>query len=139
VSFVLDNSVALAWCFEDEQTIAVLALLDRITETGAFAPGIWPLEAANGLLVAERRGRLGSDRRLRLAGFLQELPITIDVDTAAQAWLATTRLAERFRLSAYDAAYLELAQRLGLPLASLDRALRAAAGALELTVLGTEP
>jgi hypothetical protein len=59
VSFVLDNSVALAWCFEDEQTIAVLALLDRITETGAFAPGIWPLEAANGLLVAERRGRLG--------------------------------------------------------------------------------
>jgi predicted nucleic acid-binding protein len=98
---------------------------------------LWPLEALNGLLVAERRGRLDASRRLRLAGFLRALPITLDVDTASQAWSETARLAERFGLSAYDAAYLELAQRRDLPLASLDRALRAAATVLGLTVLGS--
>jgi hypothetical protein len=57
VSFVLDNSVALAWCFADEQTPAVMDLLDRVAETGAVAPLLWPLEALNGLIVAERRRR----------------------------------------------------------------------------------
>jgi predicted nucleic acid-binding protein len=137
VSFVLDNSVALTWCFEDERTPATAALLEQVGELGAQAPMLWPLEALNGLLVAERRGRLDASRRLRLAGFLRALPITLDVDTASQAWSETARLAERFGLSAYDAAYLELAQRRDLPLASLDRALRAAATVLGLTVLGS--
>lgn len=61
MSCVLDNSVALAWCFEDEQTPAVMALLDRIAETGAVAPQLWPIEALNGLLTAERRGRIDRD------------------------------------------------------------------------------
>jgi predicted nucleic acid-binding protein len=137
VSFVLDNSVALTWCFEDERTPATTALLEQVGEFGAQAPMLWPLEALNGLLVAERRGRLDASRRQRLAGFLRALPITLDVDTASQAWTETARLAERFGLSAYDAAYLELAQRRDLPLASLDRALRAAATVLGLTVLGS--
>ena len=137
MSFVLDNSVALTWCFEDERTPATAALLEQVGELGAQAPMLWPLEALNGLLVAERRGRLDAARRQRLAGFLRALPITLDVDTASQAWTETARLAERFGLSAYDAAYLELARRRDLPLASLDRALRAAATVLGLTVLGS--
>jgi predicted nucleic acid-binding protein len=137
VSFVVDNSVALTWCFEDERTPATAALLEQVGELGAQAPMLWPLEALNGLLVAERRGRLDAPQRRRLAGFLPALPITLDVDTASQAWTETARLAERFGLSAYDAAYLELAQSHDLPLASLDRALRAAATVLGLKVLGS--
>ena len=136
MSFVLDNSVALTWCFEDERTPATTALLEQVAESGALAPTLWPLEALNGLLVAERRGRLDAARRQRLSGFLRALPITIDDETASHAWSATADLAERFNLSSYDAAYLELAQRRHLPLASLDRGLRAAATALGLTVLG---
>jgi predicted nucleic acid-binding protein len=139
VSFVLDNSVALAWCFEDEQTPAVMALLDRLTETGAGAPLLWPLEALNGLLVAERRGRLDAAKRARLAGFLRELPITLDRDTADRVWDTTLGLAARFKLSVYDAAYLELAQRRRLPLATLDRELRDAAIASQVDVLGAPP
>lgn len=60
MSFVVDNSVALAWCFEDEQTADIMAVLDRIAENGAFAPQLWPIEALNGLLTAERRGRIDS-------------------------------------------------------------------------------
>ena len=137
MSFVVDNSVALTWCFEDERTPATAALLEQVGKQGGVAPMLWPLEALNGLLVAERRGRLDASRRRRLTGFLRALPITLDAETAPQAWTATARLAERFGLSAYDAAYLELAQRHQLPLASLDRDLRSAATALGLTVLGS--
>lgn len=137
MSFVVDNSVALAWCFEDEHTQAVMDLLDRVAETGAFAPSLWPLEALNGLLMAERRRRVDVRRRQRLAGFLRALPVTLDTETADQAWTVTVRLAERHRLSVYDAAYLELAQRRKLPLATLDEDLIKAAKALGTTVLGT--
>ena len=85
MSFVVDNSVALAWCFEDEHTQPVMDLLDRVAETGAFAPSLWPLEALNGLLMAERRKRVDARRRHRFAGFLRALPITLDTETADQA------------------------------------------------------
>lgn len=139
MSFVLDNSVALAWCFEDEQTPAVMDLLDRVTENGATAPLLWPLEVLNGLLMAERRRRLDAAKRAEMAALLRALPITLDMDTVERSWDATAGLAERFRLSVYDAAYLELAQRRRLPLASLDRALRDAASALGLEALGQSP
>ena len=135
MSFVLDNSVALSWCFEDEQTPSVMALLDRVVETGAMAPLLWPLEALNGLLVAERRRRLTAAQRAELTGLLRALPITLDDETADKSWEDTLRLAERFTLSVYDATYLELAQRRRLPLASKDRALRSAAAALGVVVL----
>jgi predicted nucleic acid-binding protein len=137
VSFVIDNSVALAWCFEDEQTVAIMALLDRLAETGATAPQLWPLEALNGLLTAERRGRIDAAVRRRLAGFLVQLPVVIDDETASQAWIATAQLAERYDLTAYDAAYLELALRLDLPLATNDAALIAAARAAGASLLPT--
>jgi predicted nucleic acid-binding protein len=137
VSFVVDNSIALAWCFEDEHTQPIMDLLDRVAETGAVAPSLWPLEALNGLLMAERRKRLDGRRRQRLAGFLRGLPVTLDTETADQAWSATARLAERYRLTLYDAAYLELAQRRKLPLATLDDDLIKAGKVLGMTLLGT--
>ena len=136
MSFVLDASVALAWCFEDEHTRPVMDLLDRAAESGAFAPSLWPLEALNGLLMAQRRGRVDARRRHRLAGFLRTLPVTLDTESADQAWTGTVRLAERHRLSVYDAAYLELAQRRRLPLATLDQDLIKAVRALGLARLG---
>ena len=136
MSLVLDSSVTLAWCFDDERTPTTDMLLDRVVDSGAEAPSLWPLEILNALAMAERRGRINADKRQELAGFLQDLPVSIDVETASQAWAATSRLAARHRLTIYDAAYLELAQRLGLPLATLDRELQAAAGALGITVLG---
>lgn len=136
MSFVLDSSVALTWCFDDERMVATDALLDRVVESGATAPSLWPLEVLNALAMAERRSRIDAARRQRLGGFLRDLPVTIDVETASQAWAVTSQLATRFRITMYDAAYLELAQRLGLPLATLDRELRAAGGALGVTLLG---
>ncbi|MBN8454960.1 type II toxin-antitoxin system VapC family toxin [Accumulibacter sp.] len=136
MSFVLDSSVSLAWCFDDERTDAADALLERVVEAGAAAPALWPLEVLNALAMAERRSRINAERRQRLAGFLGDLPVIIDDETASQAWVATCQLAARFRLTVYDAAYLELAQRRGLPLATFDQELRAAAVALGVTLLG---
>jgi predicted nucleic acid-binding protein len=138
MTFVVDNSVALAWCFEDEQTAGVMALLDQVAEAGAIAPQLWPLEALNGLLTAERRGRIDRDARHRLAGLLQALPITVDDETASRLWTTTARLAEQHGLTSYDAAYLELAMRRGAPLATRDTALIAAARTVGVDLLPTE-
>ncbi len=132
---VVDSSVTLTWCFEDEQTAASLALLEQVVEHGAVAPAVWPLEVLNALVMAERRKRVDAAQRQRLTGFLRDLPIALDAETAAQAWSATVQLAERHRLTVYDAAYLELAQRRGLPLASLDNELRAAAQAVGVALV----
>lgn len=96
----------------------------------------WPLEALNGLAMAERHRRIDSTRRRGLIEFLRDLPITIDPETVNQVWTGTSQLAEQHRLTLYDAAYLELALRLGLPLATLDQDLRAAGDAAGVTLLG---
>lgn len=137
MSFVLDNSVALAWCFEDEQTSGIMALLDRVADQGAVAPQLWPIEALNGLLTAERRGRIAGDVRRSLAGFLHELPIRIDEETANNLWTATAQLAATHGLTAYDATYLELALRLRLPLATRDAAMVSAARTAGVQLLPT--
>jgi predicted nucleic acid-binding protein len=136
LSFVVDNSVALAWCFEDEHTQPIMDLLDRVAETGAVAPSLWPLEALNGLLMAESRKRLDTKRRQRVASFLRGLPVMLDAETADQAWSATARLAERYRLTLYDAADQELASAGKLPLATLDQDLIRAGKALGMRLLG---
>lgn len=136
MSFILDSSVALSWCFEDERTPATKALLDRVAETTALVPQHWPLEVLNGLMMAERRKRIDAPTRRRLAEFLRDLPIAPDPDTVGQIWGATQQLAERFRLTVYDAAYLELARRRHLPLATLDAELGRAGAALGVTLLG---
>ena len=136
MTFVVDSSVALAWCFKDEQTERTDALLREVATSGATAPTLWPLEVLNGLAMGERRGRLDATQRDSLAGLLRDLPIRIDKETTVQAWGATARLAASFRLTVYDAAYLELAQRLSLPLATRDRALRTASRNLGVALLG---
>ena len=95
--------------------------------------GRWRLSTASS--PAERRRRVSPEQRATLAGFLRDLLVRLDAHTAEQAWDATVRLAERFKLTVYDAAYLELAQRRRLPLASLDQDLRAAATAASVEVL----
>jgi predicted nucleic acid-binding protein len=136
MTFVVDSSVALSWCFDDERTPETRALLERIGETGASAPQHWPAEVLSGLMMAERRQLVGPDQRRRLADFLRDLPIVLDAETVDQLWSATPTLAEQFRLTVYDAIYLEQAHRRRLPLATLDRALRAAAASLGVSVLG---
>lgn len=133
---VLDCSVALSWCFEDERTPATVAVLEQVAEQGAVVPAIWRLEVANGLQSALRRGRIDAGYRDASISDLALLEIVTDPETDAHAWAATLQLSERFRLTAYDAAYLELARRRNLPLASLDQELRAAAHALGTLLLG---
>jgi len=136
VTLVIDASLTLSWYFEDERTPAADTLLDRVTSTGAVVPSLWRLETANGLQVAIRRKRIDVAFRDRALTHLTRLPITVDAETDAYAWTTTLQLADRFQLTLYDAAYLELAQRRALPLATLDSALRPAAEALGLTLLG---
>jgi len=127
MAFVVDASVALAWCFEDEATPYAESVLDRLQQTAAVVPAIWPLEVANVLLTAERRQRLTEAQTVRLAQLLRGLPITIDTEGLTQALGSTLSLGREYGLSAYDTSYLELAMRQGLSLATQDAALREAA------------
>lgn len=133
---VLDSSATLAWIFGDETTEAVRHLVETVADEGAIVPVLWRLEIANSLTVAVRRGRIDAGFRDAALRDLALLDIAIDPQTNAQAWTATVQLADRFRLTLYDAAYLELAQRRSLPLASLDGDLRAAARTLDIALLG---
>ncbi len=135
---VLDSSVALAWVLPGEGSDATEALLDEIATVGAAAPGLWPLETANVLLQAEKARRITQEERRRSLATLAALPIHIDPATAAQAFGRTLSLAEKQGLTLYDASYLELALRLSLPLASLDKKLRHAAAACGVALLGRE-
>lgn len=136
MSLVLDGSAALAWCFEDEGTPAVDLVMMQVVQEGAIVPALWRLEVANGLQTSIRRGRMTAEKRDALLVALGELDIVTDPETNRYAWSTTIRLAERYKLTPYDASYLELAQRLSLPLASLDKALRVAAQAVGLPLLG---
>ena len=136
MTVVIDSSFTLTWFFEDERTDATLALLDRVQQSGAVVPSLWRLEVANALQMGIRRGRIDAAYRDASLLDLSALDITVDADGADFAWSTTLRLADRFRLTLYDAAYLELAQRLGLPLATLDQALRVAAAGVDVALLG---
>jgi len=125
--FVLDCSVAMAWCFADETNPYTEAVLQDLADVGAVVPSIWPLEMANVLLVAERRKRISKAQSRRFVELLQSLPIAVDDVSAARVWDGVLSLAREQQLSAYDAAYLELAMREGLPLATADNALKRAA------------
>jgi predicted nucleic acid-binding protein len=137
VSLVVDASLALAWYFQDEATPGTEKVLDRVAEGGAVVPGLWRLELANGLQVAVRRGRISIAYRDASLADLMQMQIETDSETNTQAWSATLRLAETQELTLYDAAYLELAQRRRLPLATLDRELRRAADKVGVAVLGS--
>ena len=129
-NFVLDGSVTMVWGFEDEADDYAEAILERMPDLQAHVPSLWPLEVANALLVGERRRRITSAETARFIAILGAFPITVDDQTVGHAWADTMHLARAHNLSSYDAAYLELAIRLGLPLAALDGKLKTAAGAM---------
>jgi predicted nucleic acid-binding protein len=137
VHCVLDSSAALAWVLPGQATTIIEALLADVSEDGAAAPGLWPLEVANVLWLAERRGRITLAERTRALALLGDLPIQIDEQTTARAFGATSALAAGSDLTVYDACYLELALRLGLPIASLDKPLCQAAFAAGVRLIVT--
>ena len=133
--FVLDASIALAWCFDDEATTLTRQVLERLVSEAASVPGIWHLEIANGLAVSERRSRISRADSIEFIEALGSLVILADEQTSSRALGRILDLAREERLTAYDAAYLELAMRLGVPLASKDQALCDAAERLGVTVM----
>ena len=130
--FVLDCSVTMAWCFEDEADRYSDAVLAAPTAERAIVPSLWSLEVVNVLVVSERQGRLSREDGQRFLELLGGLPIT--VSSFAPEPAEVMALARGHRLSAYDAAYLSLALRMSLPIAARDRPLRAAARATRVMV-----
>jgi predicted nucleic acid-binding protein len=129
VSLVLDSSATLAWIYQNEVTDGTRRIFDLVASSGAWVPSLWRLEIANGLQAGIRRKRIDAGFRAAALANLSELDISVDQETDSFAWTTTLQLADRFGLTLYDAAYLELAPRRHLPLATLDQPLRAAAAA----------
>jgi predicted nucleic acid-binding protein len=126
----MDCSVAMAWCFEDEKTSYTEALLNALSGgANAVVPSLWSYEVLNVLVIAQRRKRMSQAQALHFWRELQCLPIRIDENQTDRPSLEIMALADQYQLTAYDAAYLELALRESLPLASLDEDLKKAAKA----------
>jgi predicted nucleic acid-binding protein len=125
--FILDCSVTMAWYFKDEANTYAKAVRSSLTRMNAVVPSLWPLEVANILVLGERRRRSTEAEASKWLRYMKMLPIRVDDEMAARAWSDILHIARSYDLSAYDACYLELAIRLGLPLASLDDKLKATA------------
>ena len=132
---VVDASIAMSWYFDDEKSPGSDRILEAVGQSGATVPGHWRLEIANSLRTAVNRERVTPAYRNAVLDALSGLPIEIDPETVRHAWGATLALADKHRLTPYDAAYLELALRRNLPLATLDKALQAAAATERVEVL----
>jgi predicted nucleic acid-binding protein len=135
MAFVIDASMALAWCFEDEASPRADRVLSRLEKEEGVAPSIWPLEVANGLRTAEKRGRIDEREVPAVVRLLATLPIEVVPVGADQALGDVLSLARAAGLSTYDAAYLDLALRRGLPLATADDYLEWAAAATGVEVV----
>lgn len=131
-AFVLDCSVTISWLMPDE--FFDFNLLDQVAEEGAIVPSLWSLEVGNVLLLAERKKRISLEQRQTALHVLAELPVSVDMMTAHNAWLETMEIAERYNLTLYDASYLELSLRRSLPLATVDKSLKKAADLAGVTV-----
>ena len=123
---VVDCSVTMAWCFEDESSELADTVLGHLADTEAWVPSLWAFEVANVLLVAERRGRLTPADSTRFVALLSDLPILIDDSAHERALGSVLSTGRDYDLSAYDATYLELAMRLGGVMTTADERLRAA-------------
>ncbi|MBW1932907.1 MAG: type II toxin-antitoxin system VapC family toxin [Deltaproteobacteria bacterium] len=126
--FVVDNSVVMAWCFQDEASQYADAILGSLEVSRAIVPSIWPLEVENVLLVAELRNRLSEADSARFIALLTELPITIEQESpermmSERMMREILALAREHQISSYDASYLDLAMRKGVPIATLDNGL----------------
>ncbi|MHB1513886.1 type II toxin-antitoxin system VapC family toxin [Acidiferrobacter sp.] len=127
MAFVADASMTLAWYLRDEDAESANRVRERLLGEGICVPAHWALEVCNALLVATRRGRITIQEMSELLPDLRLLPETVDHQTDAAAWSTTLDLAKAHGLTLYDAAYLELALRRELPLATLDKRLHGAA------------
>jgi predicted nucleic acid-binding protein len=136
MSLILDASATLAWLLPNEITEEIERLFNRVLSEGAFVPQLWRLEVANILTLSVRRARITSTYRNTALEQLKQLAIAIDGETSQYAWSRTLAFADKYGLTVYDAAYLELADRLELPLATLDDDLRHAAEEEDITLLG---
>jgi predicted nucleic acid-binding protein len=132
--FVMDNSVVMSWCFEDEGNSYAEAVLESLETGKAFVPAIWPLEAGNVLLVAERKKRLRHASAVRFLALLSGLPISVEQEPPDRMLKEILSLAREHELSTYDASYLDLAMRLDLPISTLDTSLLKAAGKCEVPI-----
>jgi predicted nucleic acid-binding protein len=134
--FVIDASVAAAWCFEDEHTDPTLVLLERLRAgERALVPALWSFEIANIVWAARRTGRVTADKARKCLDLLRVLPIEVEFEPPARVFDSVTNLAVRYDITVYDASYLELAIRDDLPLATLDRELARAAQEAGVTAL----
>ena len=124
---VLDASVAVSWCLKDENDRYAIGVLEQLHDHAVTAPAIWPLEVGNSLLVAERRARMTSEDLAQALGFLLRLPVECEHQDPGHCFSVVLPIAHEHGLSAYDASYLELAMREGLPLATMDTHLAHAA------------
>jgi predicted nucleic acid-binding protein len=131
-SFVLDCSITMTWCFEDESNNFADEILENLQVSTAVVPTIWPLEVANVLLIAEKNKRLTGVQSASFIDALSALPIIIDPSTTFRAMHSIFSLASTTGLTIYDAAYLELAVREKIPLITLDKGLSKAAKKLSV-------
>lgn len=132
---VMDASVVASLFLPDEASGRAAELIREATGEGLVAPGLMQLEVMNILLMAKRRGRIDGQQFRVVIGAFDRLPITLQPVLSSEQKAETARLAEQHGLTAYDAAYLELAMRMGMPLATLDEALAKAAGAEGVEVM----
>jgi len=135
-AFVVDCSIAMAWLFHDEATPKTAALLDRLAGETALVPAWWFIEIANVIAIAERKGRITPIQSDAFIADLSKLGIERDDEASARAFTHLLALCRTHRLTSYDAIYLDLAIRRGLPLATLDADLRKAAKKLGVGLLG---
>jgi predicted nucleic acid-binding protein len=119
----VDASVTLAWFFPDEATPQTESLLGELADQGAAAPSVWPLEVANALIVAERRGRILEAETAQYLRMLENFEVEVHPSAPERA-PSLVALARDYGLTVYDSSYLELAARLALPLATADNRLR---------------
>ena len=124
---ILDTSIAIAWCFADETSTLSEAALTAVSSGGALVPSHFRLELANVIATCERTRRLSRAKAEHYLRLMDELPFEVDEETDRNALGDTLALARAHRLTSYDAAYLELATRTKLPLATSDKELKKAA------------
>ena len=141
MEFVLDCSVAMGWCFEDQATPYTDGVLETLAGDQALVPSIWTLEVANVLLSAERNDRMKQADSARFLALLQSLPIAVERDSPQHVWNEVIHLGREYKLWSYDASYLELAMRSGSALETLDRKLKKAAekAGVELMAVSRTP
>ena len=135
MSLVLDSSATLAWVYADETTAGIRKTFERVRTSGAWVPALWRLEVGNALEMGVRRSRHNASFRDATFSDLLLLPIHVDQETDQHAWETTANLAQRHGLTLYDAAYLELAERRAMPLATLDVDLQRAATGIGVVLL----